>query len=253
LKKEENMIIDIHSHIGDPWYAYWQKMVTVEEHLNSMDKYGVAKRCISWQNPHHAPDHGNATVAEVVKKYPDRFLGFAVINPRWYKGAVDEVERAKNDLGMIGLKLHPAACQFHADSPCLDKVMEKAIEVGFPVLFHCGLDEYSHPRNLGNLAGRFPKATIIMGHMGERAWFEGIATAGKYNNIVLDASACSNFYRVLNFAVETVGEDRIVFGMDFPAINPGPEIAKVKDADLTEKQKQKIFAENAARILGLKI
>ena len=246
------MIVDIHSHFGDPWYAYWKKMVTAEEHLVSMDKYGIDKRCLSWQNPHHAPDEGNLKVAEVVKKYPDRFLGFAVINPRWYGDAVEEAIKAKDDLGMVGLKFHPGTCQFHADSPCLDRVMEKGVELGFPMLFHCGLDEYSHPRNLGNLAARFPEATIIMAHMGGLAWFEAIAIAGKYKNIILDTTASSNWYRIMNYAIETVGEERIVFGMDFPSMNPAPEIAKVKEADITEKQKEKIFSENAARILGLK-
>jgi predicted TIM-barrel fold metal-dependent hydrolase len=51
--------------------------------------------------------------------------------------------------------------------------------------------------------------------------------------------------------LDMVGEDRIVFGMDFPAYNPGPEISKVRDADITEAQKKKIMGENTARILGL--
>jgi len=246
------MIIDIHSHVGDPWYAYWKKNVEVKDHLVSMDKYGIDKRCISWWQPHNAPDEGNVKIAEVVKRYPDRFLGFAVINPRWYKNAVDEVVKAKNELGMVGLKFHPAACHYHSDSPALDKVIKKGIDLGFPMLFHCGADEYSNPRNLGNLAARFPEATIIMGHMGEETWFEGIATAGKYKNIFLDTTGCSNFYRIINYAIDTVGEDRVVFGMDFPAYNPGPEIAKVKEADISDEQKRKIMGGNAARILGLK-
>jgi hypothetical protein len=120
------------------------------------------------------------------------------------------------------------------------------------MLFHCGGDEYSNPSNLGNLAARFPEATIIMGHMGEETWFEGIATAGKYKNIFLDTTGCSNFYRIINYAIDTVGEDRVVFGMDFPAYNPGPEIAKVREADISDEQKRKIMGGNAARILGLK-
>ena len=245
------MIIDIHSHIGDPWFAYWKKNVDVEDHLASMDRWGVDKRCVSWWQPHNAPDEGNKVIAEVCKKYPKRFLGFAVINPRWYQGAVDEVKKAKEELGMVGLKFHPAACHYHSDSPCLNKVMEKGIELGFPMLFHCGADEYSNPRNLGNLAARFPEATIIMAHMGEEASFEGISTAGEYSNIVLDTTGSMNWYRVLNFALELVGDERIVFGMDFPAYNPGPEISKVRDADISESQKKKIMGENAARILGL--
>lgn len=246
------MIIDIHSHVGDPWFAYWKKNVEVEDHLASMEKYGIDKRCISWWQPHNAPDEGNVKIAEIVRKYPDKFIGFADINPRWYKQAVDEVVKAREELGMTGLKFHPAACHYHSDSPCLNKVMEKGIELGFPMLFHCGCDEYSHPHNLGRLAARFPEATIIMAHMGEEAWFEGISTAGVNPNIILDTTGSFNWYRIINFAIETVGENRVVFGMDFPAYNPGPEISKVKDADITDAQKAKILGKNAARILGLK-
>jgi hypothetical protein len=44
LNKEDAMIIDIHGHIGDPWYAYWKKNVRVEDHLASMEKWGIDKR-----------------------------------------------------------------------------------------------------------------------------------------------------------------------------------------------------------------
>lgn len=245
------MIIDIHSHIGDPWYAYWKKNVEVEDHLSSMDKWGVEKRCVSWWQPHNAPDEGNRIIANIIKKYSDRFLGFAVINPRWYKESVEEVLKAKEKYGMVGLKFHPAACHYRPDLPLMDRVMEKAITIGFPMLFHCGADGYSNPHNLGNLAARFPEAKIIMAHMGEEAWFEAIAIAGKHDNIILDTTGSQNWYRILNYALDMVGEDRIVFGMDFPAYNPGPEISKVRDADITEAQKRKIMGENAARLLGL--
>jgi len=199
------MIIDIHSHIGDPWYAYWKKNVRVEDHLASMDKWGIDKRCVSWWQPHNTPDEGNRIIANIVKKYSDRFLGFAVINPRWYKESVDEVIKAKEELGMVGLKFHPAACHYRPDLPVMDRVMEKAIEIGFPMLFHCGADEYSNPHNLGNLAARFPEAKIIMAHMGEEAWFEAIAIAGKHDNIILDTTGSQNWYRILNYAMDMVG------------------------------------------------
>jgi len=91
-----------------------------------------------------------------------------------------------------------------------------------------------------------------MAHMAEEAWFEGISTAAEHPNIVLDTTGSFNWYRVINFAMERVGEDRIVFGMDFPAYNPGPELAKVTEADITDAQKEKILWKNAVRILGLK-
>jgi predicted TIM-barrel fold metal-dependent hydrolase len=249
--RERKMIIDIHSHVGDPWFAYWKQNVDVEDHLTSMNQWGIDIRCISWWQPHNAPDKGNRIIAETVRKYPDRFLGFAVINPRWHKLAVKEVFKAKEEYGMVGLKFHPAACHYRPDLPIMDAIVEKAIELRFPMLFHCGADEFSNPHNLIHLARRFPEATIIMAHMGEEAWFEAIALAGSVENVILDTTGSQNWYRILNYAIEMVGEDRIVFGMDFPAYNPGPEISKVRDADLTPAQKDKIMGENAARILAL--
>ena len=67
----------------------------------------------------------------------------------------------------------------------------------------------------------------------------------------MDTTGSFNWYRILNFAIDVVGEDRIVFGMDFPAYNPGPELAKVTEADISDEQKEKILWRNGARILGL--
>ena len=39
--------------------------------------------------------------------------------------------------------------------------------------------------------------------------------------------------------------------VDFPAYNPGPEISKVWDADISEEQKRKIMGGNATRLLCL--
>ena len=41
-------------------------------------------------------------------------------------------------------------------------------------------------------------------------------------------------------------------GSDFPAYNPGPEIAKVRDVDLDDRQVGKIMRENMAKLLKLK-
>lgn len=248
------MIIDTHAHIGDPWFAYWKKNVTVDDHIAAMDKFGIEKSCVSWWQIMNAPDEGNVEISNAVKRYPDRLFGFAVINPRWLQGAVDEIDRARNDSGMVGLKLHPDACQFHADSHIMNPVMERAIEYNFPMLFHCeGVGAYSSAAKMENLAKRFPEATIILAHMGLTAWFETITMAALYDNLILDTAASRNWYRIINFAIEQVGEDRIVWGSDFPATNIGPEMAKITEADITDAQKSKLLGENAARILGIQL
>jgi len=251
-KKEVfDMIIDCHSHMGSTWYGWWKNEVTEEEFIKTMDKYGIDKACCNYWDIQADAHKGNDLIAEFAKRYPDRIIGFACIHPRWYKTAVQEVERGVTQLNMKGLKLHPAANSYHANSPLVFPVVEKAIELGLPMLFHSGHDEYSHPHNLGDLAKRYPEATIIMAHMGEEAVIEGIEVARQYENIFLDTAGIVNNFHILHQAVDRVGEDRIFFGTDYVACNPGPEIAKVRDVDLPDRQVEKIMGENLAKLLEI--
>ena len=57
--------------------------------------------------------------------------------------------------------------------------------------------------------------------------------ANECKNIYLDTAGIVNLYHIMHHTIHMVGEDRIVFGSDFPAYNPRPEIAKVLDVDLS--------------------
>jgi predicted TIM-barrel fold metal-dependent hydrolase len=244
------MIIDCHSHIGVSWYGWWKNEVTEGEFIKTMDKYKINKACVNYWSIQ--ADQGNDIIDAFAKKYPDRIIPFACIIPHWYKESVQEVERVAKKLNMKGLKLHPSANHYPAHSPLVFPVVEKAIEFGLPMLFHCGGDQYSHPHNLGDLAKRYPKATFIMGHIGEEACLEAIEVAKQHENIYLDTTGYFNLYHLLHRVIDRVGEDRIVFGTDFVACNPGPEIAKVRDVDLNDRQVEKIMGLNMARLLGIK-
>ena len=243
------MIIDIHSHMGPSWYGWWKNEITEEDFINTMDRHGIDKACVNYWSIQS--DTGNDEIEAFARRYPERIIGFACIIPLWYQTATQEVDRAVRNLNMKGLKIHPAANSFHANSPLVYPVVEKAIEYDIPMLFHSGHDEYSHPHNLGDLAQRYPEAKFIMGHIGEEAIFAAIEVARQYENIWVDTTGSLNLYHILHRVIDRIGEDRIVFGTDFVALNPAPEIAKVRNVDLTDRQVAKIMGENAAKLLKL--
>jgi uncharacterized protein len=74
-------IIDCHGHFG---YYVGTKIIPAdaESMIPLMDKAGVEKICIS-AFLSIGPDCkvGNDMVAQAVKKYPSRFVGYGVINP----------------------------------------------------------------------------------------------------------------------------------------------------------------------------
>jgi predicted TIM-barrel fold metal-dependent hydrolase len=248
------MIIDMHAHLGKSWLGWSPVFFQTASELNDyFGQHGVDKACINSFHLAYDPMLGNDEIAAAVKEFPNRFIGFGVISPRWgsRKDVEAEIDRCVQDLGFKGLKLHPSLNEYHADSPVVFPVVEKAIEYDIPMLFHCWSDAFSSPHALANLADRYPEAKILMGHMGGDHWLDAIYIAAAHENLYLDTADSHGDLLVMYTAVEVAGADKITFGTDVPAFNLPSELAKVQHAMISEEAKKKILGENAARLLKL--
>ena len=56
----------------------------------------------------------------------------------------------------------------------------------------------------------------------------------------------------MKFAIEYYGVDRVMYGTDYPCWDPATCLELLKDVPLTAAEKQKLYYDNARRILGLK-
>lgn len=245
------MIIDFHAHIGRSWVGWEENKIGPAEMLKIYDQFGIEKSCISSWNLSYDPIAGNDEVAAVIKQYPDRYIGFGVISPRWSPTVADEVDRCIEKLGMKGIKLHPTLNSWPADSPLVYPVMERIVKHGVPVLFHTWNDDFSHPSRVGRLAKLFPTAKIAMGHMGFEAFYDAAFIAKEMPNVYLDTTGSYNEVRTLREVVRIAGKEKVVFGTDGPALNIPVELAMIQHADIPEDAKTAILGENAARLLGL--
>ena len=77
-----------------------------------------------------------------------------------------------------------------------------------------------------------------------------ITMAKRYNNIWLETSGTSMSCQIKN-AYETVGHDRVMFGIDSPFHHPTVEIQKVQACGVDDKGLENIFYNNAAKFLGI--
>ena len=99
------MIIDIHAHVGHhPIHEYDQEP---EELLAVMDRFGVDE-CFLMPFPSMRVREVNDMIAKAVDAHPDRFAGFACIDPS-AEDNVEEVNRAV-DIGLKGIMVDP---EFH--------------------------------------------------------------------------------------------------------------------------------------------
>lgn len=238
------MIIDAHIHMGgDP-----ERRGSPEELLKLMEDNGISKGVV-FPAPGLLPD--NREMAKLIKPYPDKFVGFAWVNPHAGKDAADELEEMVVKYGFKGVKLQPLLHAYAANSKIVDPVMEKAAELNIPVLIHSGQAPFSLPWLITELAERHPAVKIIMDHMGFHLGFyvdAAIAGAQKCSNIILGTTSMP-YFRKINQAVKLIGPERVIFGSDAPTVHPAPEIARVKAAGLAPEEEKLVLGGNILRIL----
>ena len=80
----------------------------------------------------------NDQIAVLVKDHPERFIGFASVDPH-REDALEVLEHAFRDLELKGLKLNPAKQKFFPDDPIMNPIYELCIRYNRPIIFHAGL------------------------------------------------------------------------------------------------------------------
>lgn len=98
-----------------------------------------------------------------------------------------------------------------------------------------------------------PGLTFVAAHPGERESVEKhISRMRTYENVYLDLSGTGIFrFGSIRHLVNAVGSERILFGTDFPICNPEMYVHAVLGERLGSGVQEKIFSQNARRILGL--
>jgi uncharacterized protein len=176
----------------------------------------------------------NDAVAAFVAAAPTRRIGFLSIHPE-VEGAEDELERARTDLGLRGIKLGPNYQIFDPLGPAALRVYELAERHGLPILFHQGASpvreaplRYAHPLLMDEIAIRFPELRVVLAHMGHPWQRETIVTIRKHPHLYADVSALFyrpwSFYEGMRLATEWNVLDKLLLGSDFPIATPAETV-----------------------------
>ena len=145
--------------------------------------------------------------------HPDHLLGFCYINPRHGSDAMAEIDRCVVRGGMAGIKLW-VACK--ASDPLVDPVLERAAELGVPVLQHAWnkavgqLEHESTSADVAEMGRRHPRATILIAHL-MGIGYRGVLEIAPYPNILVDTSGGDPEAGVVEYAVRQLGAERVFF------------------------------------------
>ena len=251
-----------------------QEVVKSEEEM-ARDFIGLDIKALimSWdaESAMGIPRVGNDYAAQLVKKYPQAFLGaWAMIDPWKGKMAIKELERAVKELGLIGLKFQPIAQGFYPNDRRFYPIYEKCVELNIPVSFHTGYTragaslpggggfhlKYTKPiPHIDDVAADFPQLTIIMS---QPAWpwhEEQIAVLLHKANVYADLSGWAPRYFPENLKREINGrlQDKFMFGSDYPEISPKRWLEEFETGGYKPEVIEKVLYKNAQAILNLKV
>ncbi len=247
------MIVDSHVHIGTTVHHFEQLEATDDDILREMDAHGVdmavlcpAGAALAVQNR-----QGNDLVASAVRAHPDRFIGLGTANPWYGEAALAELDRVIYGLGLSGFKFHSLVQGFHLNDPLLVyPLVEKAIDLDVPVYFHCGTPIMAMPYKIQDLARRYPKAKLIMGHRGWDYHFDVIHVEQNCPGIWIETSKCEYVNLEHSYRMGNVG--RLLYGSDYPISSMAPELSKVRRlVGLTSEHESAILGRNCQRLFEL--
>jgi len=278
--------IDVHAHLttkemmGDSlgkyneamqkYYKFEMKYKSPEEMAQDFIKADVKAFLMGWdaETASGLPKFKNDTLADIVKKFPDAFLGgFAGVDPWKGEMAVAEIERASKKLGLIGVKFQAAVQGFFPNDQRFYPLWETCQALGLPVQFHTGTTgigaglpggmgiklKYCHPMYLDDVAADFPNLTIIACHPSWPWQEEMIAVLTHKANIYNELSGWSPKYFSESLKREIGGrlQDKFMFGSDYPALTHERLFADWEKSGFKPEVLDKVYLKNAQRILKL--
>lgn len=201
----------------------------------------------------------NDEMIALMKRYPGKVVGQITLNPKYGKESLAEIDRCV-DQGMVGTRLY---YQVKINDPLYFPVIEKLTDLKMMIFVHgeaqLGVGGYemkydvgrpptvSRPEDFVEAAIRYPEAMFQFAHIGGGSDWEYMCKCfADYPNIFVDTGGSNNEADLIDFAVKLLGEDRLFFGTDNSYFQG---VGKILAAELTERQKEKLFFDNYNAVL----
>ncbi len=241
--------------------ARFLKPIPVEDVIADMDSAGIEKSVLLPLDL-RTTGYGyvpNDHIADLVRQYPDRFIGFACVDPHMGTEAIAELERSVKELGLKGLgELDGTKQNFCPSDREVYPLYETCVQLDIPIVFHGGNSpgypiEKANPVYVDQVAHDFPTLRIAIAHMG---WpWHDLAAAIAWNrpNVYLDFNAIRFKYisQGVITLMNTALQDKILFSHDYPVVNTKKMMREFDELPLDTEVKRKIREDNPRRFLGI--
>jgi 2,3-dihydroxybenzoate decarboxylase len=237
----------------------------------------------------------NDFLAAEIQKRPKRYGGFAHLAMQDPAEAAAELERCVRELGFQGAMINGQTNGEYLDADKYSIFWERVAALEAPIYLHPGnpvdhpavydghselwgpvcswaFETATHALRLvfGGVFERYPKARLILGHMGETLplnlwrfdsrWLvcnRGSRTLAlapsfyiKRNIAITTSGVCSDIS--LRCALDAMGESNVMFSVDYPFEKTDLAAQFIEKARISEAERSQVASRNAKQILRLR-
>ena len=249
----DTLIIDSHAHISHEgaqgtgfMHQPFSDAPSMVERAKTM---GISSVCISaWIGVWSDYEDGNEIVHDAMRRFPKFYRGYATLQPQYVKDWKREIAKVHGRYRMGGLKPYFPRTGLAYSHPGWAPWFDFGNRHRCYTLIH---PSDNFVADMNDLIPRYPDMWFILAHTGGSfgSARDGIGIAKKFPNVSLEITLTSVTYRVIEFMVDHVGADRVLFGTDQPMRDPIPQFGWLAYSHCTPEQKRKIFGENMRAIL----
>lgn len=195
----------------------------------------------------------NKFISDCVKNSSGTFTGLGTLHPE--SETIDSDFQELISLGLKGVKLHPDFQKIAIDDERCMKIYSLC-QGKVPVLLHTGdyRYDYSNPDRMKRALEMYPDCIFIGAHFGGwSVWDDAIKELSVYPNFYVDTSSSLSDISEEKAAelIKAYGEDRVLFGTDYPLGDAAKEINILKRIIKDDNALKKIFFTNSAKIFGI--
>jgi uncharacterized protein len=263
------MIIDSHIHIS---YLKKKKELSdvKKELLLNMKKNKIGYSIVI---PDNAPNPQCAdleNVTSLTKNESKLFmLGTLKVSQITNRNLI-KIDNLFNKKIIRGFKIFPGHDPVYPTDKRWHPVYNLCVKYDFPMVIHTGINtgdkecaKYNDPKHIIKIAKDYPKLKIIIAHYFWPKLDYCYSMTEGFNNIYFDTSAMADkevveesggIKKIRKILTKTIkrNPDSVLFGTDWPMCDVKKHVDLINSLELTKKEKDKIFYQNAVDLFKLK-
>lgn len=187
-----------------------------------------------------------------------RLISFAGIHPKCED--IDGKMAWIKESGFLGVKLHPDYQDTFINDEGYIRILECAKDLDLIVVTHSGVDGGYRglpvkctPELAKQVIDKVHHSKFVLAHYGANEMFDQVFDLLCGEDVYFDTAYILRFVGEETFKkiLVTHGEDRILFATDSPWSDIKGDVEIIKSFSLDKKTEEKIFSENAKKLLGI--